>query len=89
MSTPATSSPAALRPGTKQHLLAQRLEGAGASLADLMKATGWQGHTVRAAMTGLRKRGLAIERIPGADGGKTTYRIKTAGVVPTRRRRSK
>ena len=36
--------------------------GTGASLDDMMEATGWQPHTVRAAMTGLRKRGFLIER---------------------------
>lgn len=34
----------------------------GASLEDLTKATGWLPHTTRAAMTGLRKKGHAIER---------------------------
>lgn len=34
----------------------------GASLAAIADATGWQVHTVRAALTGLRKRGHAVER---------------------------
>jgi hypothetical protein len=34
---------------------------AGASIADMMAATGWQGHSVRGAMAGaLKKRGLVI-----------------------------
>jgi biotin operon repressor len=36
--------------------------GNGASLEEMTEATGWQSHTVRAAMTGLRMRGFAIER---------------------------
>lgn len=36
--------------------------GSGASLEDKADATGWQAHTVRAAMTGPRKRGYRIER---------------------------
>jgi len=33
----------------------------GASLAELMRATGWQAHSVRGALAGaLKKRGLAI-----------------------------
>lgn len=33
----------------------------GASIAEMMKATGWQSHSVRGAMAGaLKKRGLAI-----------------------------
>lgn len=34
----------------------------GASLEELTKATDWLPHTTRAAMTGLRKKGHAIER---------------------------
>jgi hypothetical protein len=34
----------------------------GATLAELIEATGWQAHTIRAALTGLRKKGHAIER---------------------------
>ena len=34
----------------------------GATLDELIKATGWQSHTVRAAMTGLKKKGHSIER---------------------------
>ena len=34
----------------------------GATLDEMIKATGWQGHTVRAALTGLKKKGYTIER---------------------------
>jgi DNA-binding MarR family transcriptional regulator len=34
----------------------------GATLAELVAATGWQPHTTRAMLTGLRKKGHAIER---------------------------
>ncbi|MEM6658743.1 MAG: DUF3489 domain-containing protein [Pseudomonadota bacterium] len=34
----------------------------GASLEALCKATGWQLHSVRAALSGLRKNGVTIER---------------------------
>ncbi len=34
----------------------------GATLAELADATGWQPHTTRAMLTGLRKKGYAIER---------------------------
>lgn len=51
---------------------------AGASLGALEKATGWQPHSIRAALTGLRKAGHTVER--GKDGkGITVYRVaKTA-----------
>ena len=35
---------------------------AGATLAELIEATGWKAHTIRAALTGLRKKGYIIER---------------------------
>ena len=34
----------------------------GATLTELVQATGWQPHTTRAMLTGLRKKGHAIER---------------------------
>ncbi|EDL49296.1 DUF3489 domain-containing protein [Erythrobacter sp. SD-21] len=34
----------------------------GATLDDMVKATGWLPHTARAAMTGLKKKGHTIER---------------------------
>ena len=33
----------------------------GAMLTDIVATTGWQRHTVRAALTGLKKKGYAIE----------------------------
>jgi hypothetical protein len=60
-----TSEPGsdALARVTKQSLVLDLLhrEG-GASLADLVEATGWLPHTARAALTGLRKKGHAIVR---------------------------
>ena len=55
--------------------LLQRDEGA--TLADLIAVTGWLPHTTRAALTGLRKKGHAIER--GKREGTTCYRITVAG----------
>lgn len=49
----------------------------GASIADLTAATGWLPHTTRAALSGLRKKGIAIERHPVEDGGASVYRIAT------------
>jgi hypothetical protein len=48
----------------------------GASLGDLCKTTGWLPHTARAFLTGLRKKGRAIERIK-LD-GETRYVIAPA-----------
>ena len=70
------ASAAALRPGSKQFQVVALLSKAeGATLDDLVKATGWLPHTMRAAMTGLRKKGYVIERLPGADGHPSVYHI--------------
>jgi hypothetical protein len=51
------------RPGGKQALTVSLLSGpCGATLNELMEATGWLAHTTRAALTGLRQRGYVIER---------------------------
>ena len=49
----------------------------GATLDDLTGATGWQAHTTRAALTGLKKKGHAIER-EKVD-GTSRYRITNEG----------
>ena len=45
----------------------------GATMPELIQATGWLPHTTRAALTGLRKKGHAIERSKRDD--VTYYRI--------------
>ena len=49
----------------------------GARLDAICKTTGWQPHSARAALSGLRKKGYKIERRPAGDGkgGSSTYRI--------------
>jgi DNA-binding IclR family transcriptional regulator len=49
----------------------------GASLSDLIAATGWLPHTTRAALTGLRHKGFVLDRGKRAD-GTTVYRISSA-----------
>ena len=50
----------------------------GAAITELMTATGWQEHSVRAALTGLRKAGHMITR-ERLDDSATRYRISKAG----------
>ncbi len=72
-----TSNPT-IRPGTKQALLLTLLTRAnGAPMAEMTKATGWQPHSVRAALTGLRKRGYEIDR--NVEAGASRYRVNAAG----------
>lgn len=81
---------------TKAALLRSRLaDPGGVSLAALMEATGWQAHTLRAALSGVRKSGLTVTcRRAGAD---TIYTLAPAagnaaedpadrGMVPARSR---
>lgn len=48
----------------------------GATLEEMIAATGWQAHTTRAALTGLKKKGHGIERTQRND--VSCYRIKAA-----------
>jgi hypothetical protein len=64
------------RPGTKRALIIVLLRRAeGASLDELIRATGWLPHTTRAALTGLRQKGFVLNKSQRVD-GKATYRIK-------------
>ena len=55
------------------HVVALLEREEGASLDELIQATGWQKHTLRAALTGLRKKGHRVSR-EKAD-GTSRYRI--------------
>jgi hypothetical protein len=71
---PACSLP---REGSKQAMIITMLEKSkGASLEALIEATGWLPHTMRAALTGLRKRGFTVERTKGEAGA--VYHIVTS-----------
>jgi hypothetical protein len=67
--TPASTTAASVKPGTKQARLVDHLSRpSGASIADLGGLLGWQLHTVRAALTGLRKKGYQITNAKDATG---------------------
>jgi len=72
-----TASSSALRPGTKQALLVDLLRRKeGATIAEVVKATGWQPHSVRGAISGALKKklGLAVASDKVEDRGRV-YRI--------------
>jgi len=72
-----TTARRAAREGTKQAKLLELLRRPeGATIAQLVKATGWQPHTVRGALAGaLKKRlGLAITSEKPED-GERVYRV--------------
>ncbi len=71
---PAVRATDAGRAGSKQTIVIGMLtESNGATLDAMISATGWLPHTTRAMLTGLRKKGFALERI--REEGVTTYRI--------------
>lgn len=58
-----TTDKKTLREGSKAAALLEMLNREnGASLEEMTERTGWQPHTVRAAMTGLRKKGHVIDK---------------------------
>ena len=60
-------------PTKKDELI--RLLRAGVDVATLGECLGWQPHTVRAAITGLRKAGHVVVATRPAGGGASRYRI--------------
>jgi len=76
--SPDATGAIASRPHTKAKRLLELLRtGSGASLEEMTDATGWQAHTVRAAMTGLRRKGHVITR--HVEGNTTVWSIAPAG----------
>jgi hypothetical protein len=58
----------AVRPGSKRaSVVALLRRPTGATMAELIASTGWLPHTTRAALTGLRKSGFALERFQDED----------------------
>ena len=77
--TEATAAPGA-RPESKIALVTRLLErNEGASLDELVTATGWLLHTTRAALTGLKKKGHVITKSKAVD--VTRYTITKAAAA--------
>ncbi len=74
-------SPPAVRQGTKQALLIDLLKRKnGASIDDIVKATGWQPHSVRGAISGTLKKRLGLTvNSEAVDGRGRVYRIVERG----------
>jgi hypothetical protein len=77
------------REGTKQEAVLALLRRAeGATIAQIIDATGWQSHTVRGFLAGLKRKGIAVEVLDrvrqvgpnkeGAKGSYSVYRVATA-----------
>lgn len=69
-----------LRTGTKQAMLIAMLQRPeGASIAEIVEATGWMGHSARGAISGALKKKLALPVMAEkVDGRGMVYRIGTA-----------
>lgn len=79
--TTATSTPSKKAPATKSATVCRLLaRPRGATVPELMTATGWQNHSVRAFFTGLRKKGHSLTREERTSGD-LAYRLVEA--VPT------
>lgn len=81
--TEAQPEPTKLTPATSKisQVIAHLERPGGATLAELVEATGWLPHTARAALTGLRKKRHVITK--GDRDGVTAYQItKTADHEP-------
>lgn len=66
----------------KAQLIALLQRKSGMTIADASAKLGWQQHTTRAALTGLRKAGYEIELNKPQNGGAGTYRAKASPTVP-------
>lgn len=71
---PKACSEAGKRPNKTDRVLGLLRHPEGASIAALQEITGWQPHSIRASLTGLRKRGHAITRDKTGE-GETVYRL--------------
>jgi hypothetical protein len=80
------------REGTKgEAVLALLRREEGATIAQVMEATGWQQHTVRGFLAGLKKKGFAVEVLDrvkqvgsgkqGAKGSYSVYRVASPAVA--------
>jgi hypothetical protein len=75
-SEPEAPAPAAPRVTKSALVLSLLTQDGGATLPELIAATGWLPHTTRAALTGLRKKGHAI--VKGKRDGVTCYTIEAS-----------
>lgn len=73
-----TTARRGIREGTKQAKVLDLLRRPeGATIAQMVKATGWQPHTVRGALAGALKKRLGLEIKSGKpEGGERVYRVE-------------
>jgi hypothetical protein len=74
---PANPKPKPKAGGKTDTILSLLRRSEGAQVAELQRAIGWQPHSIRAALTGLRKRGIAVTQCKD-EAGNTVYRCPGA-----------
>ena len=74
---PTTNAAMRDRKSKKDQLVAMLSKPNGARVSVIVNRLGWQAHTVRAALSGLRKQGLEITTSKSSKTGETVYSIVT------------
>jgi hypothetical protein len=88
LATPPAKLPAAARQAVLRSMITKGLLAEGTTIAEIMEATGWQPHTVRGFLAGLKRKGVTVEVLErvrqvgpnkqGAKGSYSIYRIAEA-----------
>jgi hypothetical protein len=77
-------------PNSKQSRVVAMLQApAGATVAGMMKATGWQKHSVRGFLAGVVRKRLNLRLVSEKVGGNRIYRVAGVGKAKPEHRKSK
>lgn len=72
------TNPATVQPSKKDRFHALLGRETGATIAEIVDATGWQAHSTRAMLTGLRKQGRAVDKTKVDGATRYTLRAEPA-----------
>lgn len=70
-----TRQPASVRASKQSHVITMLQSPKGATIAAMMKATGWQQHSVRGFLAGVVRKRLKLKRDSKVMDGKRVYRV--------------